>query len=220
MYDTSGRRSVCDYATIDYDVHARINWLKGELERADWEHRTTARREAGAFARRHVPLGSALAPAEAYTSFGACLGLLPPAAIFGRFLFSAMGRGADPSAMPFLICSAMTVICCIVGRALGSYCGRVVGDPRRRSWPGLLFGSLLLAVLWGVATGAAGGAACFGIGALFGPFFAVPVALAAFPVFATLHRLLSRGGMIEARSLWPLAYGVPGVIAAVILSIK
>ncbi len=71
-----------------------------------------------------------------------------------------------------------------------------------------------------IVTGAAGGLVCFGFGALFGPFFAVPVALAAFPVFATFHRLLSRGGMIEARSLWPLAYGVPGVIAATILSIK
>ena len=90
----------------------------------------------------------------------------------------------------------------------------------RRSRVWLLFASLMLATLWAVATGAAGGAVCFGFGALFGPFFALPVALAAFPVFATLHRLLSRGGMIEARSLWPLAYGVPGVIAAGILSIK
>ena len=114
----------------------------------------------------------------------------------------------------------MTTVCCLVGRAFAGHVGRLIGDPRRRSWPGLIFGSLLLAGLWGLVTGAAGGAVCFGFGALFCPFFALPVALVAFPVFATFHRLLSRGGMIEARSLWPLAYGVPGVIAATILSIK
>jgi hypothetical protein len=114
----------------------------------------------------------------------------------------------------------MTVVCSLFGARLGAFVGGRLGDPAAYSWPRLFFKSLLLAALWGLSTGAAGGAVCFGFGALFGPFFAVPVALAAFPLFAILHRLLSRGGMIEARSLWPLAYGIPGVIAATILSLR
>ncbi|HEV2863262.1 MAG TPA: hypothetical protein VGX48_19770 [Pyrinomonadaceae bacterium] len=218
MYDTSGSRSVCDYASLDYDVNARINWLKGELARAEWAAPKPAGVNERAAARRAVPLGRAFTPSEAYAWFGAFLGLLPPAAIFGRFLYSL--GGGEKILYPLLICVSMTAVCGLVGRAFAAHVGRLVGEPHRRSWPFFLFGSLLLALLWGLVTGAAGGAVCFGFGALFGPLFAVPVALAAFPVFATFHRLLSRGGMIEARSLWPLAYGIPGVIAATILSIK
>ena len=182
------------------------------MERAEANHGQPA-------GRRAVPLGRAFTPREAYAWFGAFLGLLPPAAIFGRFLYSLSGREEKPL-VPLLVCAAMTVVCCLVGRAFAAHIGRLTGNHAGRSWPLFLLGSLLLALLWGIVTGAAGGAACFGFGALFGPFFAVPVALAAFPVFATFHRLLTRGGMIEARSLWPLACGIPGVIAATILSIE
>ena len=218
MYDTSGARSVCDYASLDYDVNARINWLKGELARAEWNAPELVKGDERAAARRAVPLGRAFTNSEAYAWFGALLGLLPPAAIFGRFLYSVAGQ--ENFIVPLLVCVGMTVVCCLVGRAFAAHIGKLVEGPAGRSWPRLLFGSLLLATLWGIVTGGAGGAVCFGFGALFGPFFAVPVALAAFPVFMTFHRLLTRGGMIEARSLWPLAYGVPGVIAATILSIE
>jgi hypothetical protein len=76
----------------------------------------------------------------------------------------------------------------------------------------------MMAVAWGVVTGAAGGAVGFVVGAVFGVMCALPVALAAFPVFALLHRALSRDGMIEERRLWPLAWGVPLIVTATILS--
>ena len=95
---------------------------------------------------------------------------------------------------------------------------RMLNDPRARSWPVFIFLTLLIAVAWGVVTGAAGGAVGFIIGAVVGVICAVPVALAAFPVFAVLQRLLSHGGMIEEQDLWPLAFGVPLTIAALILS--
>jgi hypothetical protein len=47
---------------------------------------------------------------------------------------------------------------------------------------------------------------------------AVPVAAAAFPVFALLHRAHTRDGMIEEGRLWPLAFGVPLTATALILS--
>jgi hypothetical protein len=81
-----------------------------------------------------------------------------------------------------------------------------------------LFSSLIMGVAWAVVTGAAGGAVGFGFGAIFGVICAVPVALGAFPVFAMLHRSVSRDGMIEEHQLWPLAFGIPMIIAALILS--
>jgi hypothetical protein len=75
-----------------------------------------------------------------------------------------------------------------------------------------------MALGWSLVTGGLGGALFFGVGAAFGFVCALPVALAAFPVFAFLHRLISRGGMIEARHAWPLAFGIPLTIAAMIMS--
>ena len=71
---------------------------------------------------------------------------------------------------------------------------------------------------WGAITGAAGGAICFGIGAIFGALYAAPVGTLAFILFTPLHRLLARGGMIDARHFWPLACGVTMTITALILS--
>jgi hypothetical protein len=82
----------------------------------------------------------------------------------------------------------------------------------------LLATSLLFGALWGLVTGASGGAVVFGFGSIFGAICATPVALFAFPVFTILLRLLARGGMIEERILWPLAFGIPTIIAAAILS--
>ena len=111
----------------------------------------------------------------------------------------------------------MNAVCCLVGRKFGAFLGRELGDPRARTWPLYVFCSVLLGIPWAVVTGCAGGALFFGIGWVFGVACAVPVALVAFPVFAALHRMLSHDGMIEQRQLWPLALGVPVVVAALIL---
>ena len=162
---------------------------------------------------------------EAYRLFGTLLGLLPPFALFARILGAAVvektSRGLPtPDGVLYwgLLFLTMNVTCCLVGRKFGGFLGRQTGDPRTRSMGASLFVSLLYGLFWGVVTGAAGGAVAFLIGALGGIVVAVPVALAAFPVFALLHRLLSHGGMIEERQVWPLAFGVPLVVSALILS--
>jgi hypothetical protein len=215
MYDTSGTQSVCHAYHPDYNVNARLSWLASELARGprDRALADAADREAALALSMENPR----APREAYAALGALLGLLPPAAMFGRFLSSFDSRSGKEFWV-IVACVVMNAICVAVGRAMGLWVGGRLGDPRRHTWHALLLLAAFFACLWGVMTGAAGGVLVFGIGAAAGAMLAVPVALAGFLLFAPLHRLSSHGGMIEARHLRPLALGVAGAIAALILS--
>jgi hypothetical protein len=221
MYDTSGSHSVCYAATPDYDINGRLNWLKSEIARAETRAKPRRTREET----RARSILRPLTTEESYAWFGTFLGLFPPFAIFARILVPALSEGtsrqfptADAAFFWTMLFLVMNAVCCLVGWKFGAFLGRKLNDPRRWSWPVFVFSTLMLAVAWGVVTGAAGGAVGFIVGAVVGVVCAVPVALAAFPVFAVLHRLLSHGGMIEERDLWPLAFGVPLTAAALILS--
>lgn len=221
MYDTSGSHSVCYAATPDYDINGRLNWLKSEIARAETRAKPRRAREET----RVLSILRPLTTEESYAWFGTFLGLFPPFAIFARILAPAFSEGmsrrpptADGALYWMMLFLVMNAVCCLVGRKLGAYIGRKIGDPRGWSWPAFIPEAIGLGVLWGVATGAAGGAVGFIVGAVVGVLCAVPVAMTAFPVFAVLHRLLSHGGMIEERDLWPLAFGVPLTAAALILS--
>lgn len=189
-----------------------MNWLRAEIARDERQGKSfrTAHPE------RAQALGVALSTAEAYAWFGTFLGLFPPFALFCRMFLS--GIKSNEALGIGLFCLGMNAVCCLVGRRFGAYLGRKIGDPGAWTWPMYIFSSLLMAVAWALVTGAAGGAVAFGFGAVFGIICAVPVALVAFPLFATLHRWAARGGMIEERQLWPLVFGIPIIIAALILS--
>lgn len=164
---------------------------------------------------RALSMQRPLTTEQAYRLFGTFLGLLPPFALFERFLASTRG---DDAFWVVALCVGMNVVCCVVGRWFGGYLGRWAGDPRTRTRAAFALVVFVMAVAWSVVMGGLGGLLFFGIGAIFGVFFAGAVALAAFPAFAILHRLLSRGGMIEARHVRPLAFGIPLTIAAMIMS--
>jgi hypothetical protein len=215
MYDTSGTQSICHATFTDYNVEARVNWLKGELDHGDARRKSRLERRELDHAEA-MRMTQPISNAEAFAWFGTFLGLFPPAAIFARVLERGIRNDAD--LVVLLFCIVMNAICCVVGRVMGGHLGGKFGDPRERAWGMTLLSAVLFALVWAVATGAAGGAPVVGIGAIFGAFCALPVALVGFPAFMLLHRLLSRGGMIEERHLWPLAFGVPCVIAAVIMS--
>jgi len=221
MYDTSGSQSVCYAAPHDYNIEGRLSWLREEIARDEGRRKPwRIAHEARALSMRN-PLNAE----EAFAWFGTFLGLFPPFALFGRVLGVALREGtsrnlptADGALYWMLLFLAMNAVCCLVGRKFGALLGRRVGDPRAWSWPVYVFSTLVMAAAWAVVTGAAGGAVAFVVGAFFGVICAVPVALLGFPAFAVLHRLLSHGGMIEEHDLWPLAFGVPLTIAALIMS--
>jgi hypothetical protein len=211
MYDTGGSYSVCWPSTQDVHLAQRLSWLKAELDPKMQRRRLALAEEE----RRALSMHKPLTTEQAYRWFGTFLGLLPPLALFERFLAGTRG---DDALWVVALCVGMNVVCCLVGRWFGGRLGRWAGNPRPRSRAGFALVVFLMAVTWSVVTGGLGGVLFFGIGAIFGVLCALPVALAAFPAFAFLHRLISRGGMIEARHTWPLAFGIPLTIAAMIMS--
>lgn len=236
MYDASGSHSVCHAATTDPNAAGRLNWLKDELARQERTH--AAQGVAGEWAAmRSVTLGRMLTTREAYAWFGTFLGLFPPMAIFARLLGGAQAGRPDDTNLLLLwgfLFLLMNAVCCLVGSMLGGLVGNAFGEPRQRTAGVHLSYSLVMAILWGAATGAAGGAvailagAFLGvavglIGCLFGAccgfLCAVPVAVATFPLFALHHRAVSHNGMIAAGRLWPLACGIPLTAAALILNL-
>jgi hypothetical protein len=188
-----------------------MSWLIHETDPDARRRRLVWEKEQGHALAMQRPLTTE----QAYRWFGTFLGLLPPLALFDRALTEGHGH---PGFWPVALCAAMNVVCCLVGRWFGGHLGRWAGNPRVRSRASFAFLVFIMAVAWSVVTGGLGGVLFFGIGAIFGAFIAGPVAFMGFPAFAILHRLISRGGMIEARHTWPLAFGIPLTIAAMISS--
>lgn len=212
MYDTGGTHSVCNPAPADADTRMSLDWLGSEIARVESPKEVALRREW----EMSLSMAEPVTTEQAFGKFGACLGLFPPCAIFARIIMAApLGDNVAPLLGFALV---MNVICGLVGWKFAEVLAREVRDPRRRDAFAYFLYSLVLGLGWGSVTGAAGGAVVFGFGAVFGVACAVPVALVTFPAFALLHRAHSRGGMIEARDLRPLAYGIPLAAAGIILS--
>ena len=189
-------------------VESRLSWLLAENERE--AHRNRLLRDSRVEAElllMHNPISAK----KAFALFGLLLGTFPPAAIFLTILPGVMASEL------FILLLMMNAVCCFVGRWMGSLLGDWLVNQDAGNWPLKFLKSLAASIAWGAVTGGAGGLPAFGIGAFFGAFYAVMVAIVAFPLFTLLHNLLARGGMIDARHLWPLACGVVMVITALIL---
>jgi hypothetical protein len=199
------------------DPCARLNWLTqwdAETERRARLFRNAGEEEQLRRMRRPV------ATRAAFARFGLLLGAFVPAALFYRMFnygIETRGSGAGRFSM-FLLLLAMNVTCCLVGEKIGARCGGMIDNYERTSWHRMCACAAGLGALWGLTTGAAGGVLFFGIGAPFGAFIALPFGMLGFLLFTPLHRLMARGGMIDARHVWPLAFGVVLTITALILS--
>jgi hypothetical protein len=158
---------------------------------------------------------------RAFALFGLLLGTLPPAAINVRVFGDWLGREPGWTNLGVAaMCLTMNFLCAYVGRQMGATVGQtLLAKAVRSSWIRMLSLTMLAAFVWGVATGAAGGGTFFGLGAIPGAVCALAVALPCFVAFTTLHRLLARGGMIDARHLRPLAWGVSATAAALVLGL-
>lgn len=197
----------------DAALGARLNYYAAALAESERRARIfrTAREE-----REMLLMSRPVTTERAFARFGLLLGTLAPAALFGRVLIRMHTNGEVMFFLAFML--PMLAICSLFGRFMAKRLGRRFDDAERGSWLKTILVALGYAFIWAVCTGALGGLPVFGIGAIFGVACALPVALVAFALFAPLHRLLARGGMIDARHLNPLAWGINLVVAALILS--
>lgn len=163
--------------------------------------------------------------ATSFRTLGLLLGIFPPAAIFWEFARYGsvyFGCGTHPPGINtrgVLFCVGMNLVCAVVGWLMGGVLTRILGKRGQNSWIKMVLLLPLLAALWGTITGAAGGAVLYGVGALFGPIFAIPVALLGFTAFGLAHHSLQRDGMIRTSHLLPLAVGITATISAFILGL-
>ena len=148
--------------------------------------------------------------------FGLVLGGLPAAAIFYRLIFLFGGQN---SRAVLVVAALMLLVGLFVWKQVGSGLADAVSAIERRRWPLMLAGSLAIGLLWGLATGGASGVLAFGIGVPIGAIIGAVVGAVAFPIFISLHRMLSRSGKIEASLLRPISFGIAAVIAGLILGL-
>jgi hypothetical protein len=190
-----------------------LNWLlqANQMEANRQHHFRDALEEEEMLMMRHP-----ISTRRAYALFGMLLGLFPPAAIFFKLFGGASNHYFSQQGW-LLLLLFMNAACCLAGAYLGSKLSRIVMAVERDSWSLTLIESVMIGFIWGAGTGALGGIIAFGIGALFGAICAIPVGALAFGLFMPLHRLLARGGMIDARHFWPLACGVVMIITVLIL---
>lgn len=197
------------------DVYARLNWLVAA--NAHEAERRALFRRAGEedellLMRRPYDIR------RAYALLGLLLGLLPPAAIFIR-LFGYGLSVSEHSALLFVICLLMNFVCAGVGYVTGAALSSAMWTLERDTWLPMLLLAPLIGTSWGMVTGGLGGLLFFGIGAFFGAAFAIPIGAFVFALFSLFHRLLARGGMIDARHYWPLASGLSLFVAALVLGV-
>ena len=199
--------------TTNPELEFQLNWLLRENELAEKQGRAfrNAREEEELLLMRRP-----VAARQAYAKFGLLLGTLPPAAIFFK-LFLGLMVGSDINVPLCYLLLFMNVACALAGAYFGSKLSGMASEIEGDRWLTMILGAACLGFIWGAATGAAGGILFFGFGAIYGALYAIPVGVLAFVLFVPFHRLLARGGMIDARHLWPLACGVVLFITALIL---
>lgn len=162
-----------------------------------------------------------LTASQAYGYLGLFLGAFPPAAVFiqmngyGFKRYFSQGLGIE-----FFFFLLMNVICAFVGWKMGQSLGNSAVLLERSSWTKMLLCVPLVALFWALVTGFAGGALAFFVGGFVGAAIAAMIAVPGFLIFATAHRILERGLLVERAHVLPLVTGISMTIAAFILANK
>jgi hypothetical protein len=211
-------RNSFDFQQPDADqrTQSRLSWL---LSVNQWEANRQRLFRHAHEEEEMVLMRHPLPPRKAFGLFGLLLGTFPPAAIFIKLFGYGVPAGHRNILGHTGLCLVMNAICAMMGYCMGSALAAKIDRLERGSWIKMSLLSPLMGLAWAIPTGAVGGVIVIVIGGIFGAIVATPVGLLAFILFMPLHRLLARGGMIDARHFWPLACGVVMMITALILGL-
>ncbi len=154
---------------------------------------------------------------QAFSYFGFLLGLLPPAAIFAKFITESGGLQNNEDFWVIFLLVLVNITSAVVGFYSGKIIGKLVLALEHQTWHRMLLFLPFLGFLWGVISGGIGGVFLFIIGAVFGGMIGGVVGAVALPVFTIFHRLLKSGDKIESKLFMPLAFGIVLIISTLIL---
>lgn len=166
-------------------------------------------------------LENPLTTKQVFAQFGLMLGLFPPMAMFGKFVYHNVNKGQynDDIWVIFLLL-VVNFVCALTGYYSGKMIGQIVSSIEKMNWGSMILIAPFIGILWGVMTGAAGGIFIFVIGAFFGAALASLVGMVALPIFTIFHRLLKKGDVIERDQFLPIAMGITLIISAIFLGLK
>ncbi len=155
---------------------------------------------------------------QSLSYFGFMLGLFTPAAIFTRFLMDT-GNFRNEDSWIFGVLAVVNLVTAITGYFSGKLIAKMIVKIENHSWLPMLFLLPLIGILWGIMSGAAGGAIILLFGAIFGAFFGALVGSIALPFFTIFHRMLKKGEFMEFKHFLPLSLGITFTICAFILGL-
>lgn len=155
---------------------------------------------------------------QSLSYFGFMLGLFAPAAIFTRFLLDTGGLRSEDSWI-FGVLAVVNLVTAITGYFSSKLIAKMIAKTENHSVPAMLLLLPLIGILWGIMSGAAGGAIILLVGAVFGAFFGSLVGAVALPLFTIFHRILKKGEFIEFKQFLPVSLGITFTICAFILGL-
>ncbi|HUR99318.1 MAG TPA: hypothetical protein VMZ26_14735 [Pyrinomonadaceae bacterium] len=164
-------------------------------------YRTEAERVAASL--MTFPVGSR----KTYSYFGWMMGTLPPFAM----VFKIIGETALYNRFSILLITLLAMAGLatgIVGYATGRFIPAAVGYASSFRLPNRALLLSMFGLAWGAVSGAIGGLFLFVVGSVFAGIVGGLVGAVALPVLATLHSLMRRGDVIEARHFLPIAFGI------------
>jgi len=151
---------------------------------------------------------------QTFAYFGLLLGAFPPAAMFIRVAVDGKLDG-----WVFGVMFIINLISAVVGFFSGKLVGKAIRALEKMNWLSMILLLPFLGLLWGMASGGAGGIIVFVFGAIFGAILGGIVGGVALPVFTIFHRLLKKGESIELKHFLPVAFGVTFIICGFIFGL-
>ena len=153
---------------------------------------------------------------QAFGIFGAMMGSLPPLALAVQILVISRGRTTGL----FLLIAAAAVVTTIVAFQIGrNYIPGALRYISGFSLPNRVALWSFLGLVWGAASGAAGGLLILLVGSIFAGIVGGMVGAIAVPVMVGLHSSVKVGDFIETKHFLPIAFGVILSICAFILGL-
>jgi hypothetical protein len=212
---TASANAVIDEKLLERQAGQRLELIlaeRAERERREAIYRTPEEEDQA------LSMRTPMTPPQAYGMLGLMLGAFAPAAYFTTIFNYGAGVNQEVWLIGMLV--TMNFIAAGAGYKMGSNLGAAMQKYERGGLYRMLLASCMLGLSWAVVTGFAGGVIFLGVGGFFGAIFAAPVGIAAFMLFALIHRAMESGTLMERSHVLPAAAGVALTISAFILSFK